>query len=536
MPLDLKSIFCRGLGFLTLCAATVPARATTFSVTTTADSGLGSLRRAINEANKTPDSDRILFALPESQKQNGVWVIQPLSALPEITAPVRLTGPGSQYLKLKGAGLAVSQPVTSSSPDSSPQFVISGLTIRDGNGISSLATRLRLDDIRFINNHGSSRGGGLSSALTDLAVNNCYFEGNEAVTGSGLAVWAGGKAVVTNSTFLNNGYEAAQDVLCVGGAISCGGVIAVDNCRFSGNRADMGTAFFVEAYDLLQSGTAVPGEASLTNCVFQGNVQLGTQNVLYNWGGTVCSEYSNLTVQLSTFQNNSIGRGGAIYATGNDSFGAVKVARCTITGNSSLAGGAVFNQGGAVSLINSTISGNVTAGGGAIQNADLNGNGLSPSTTLTNCTLNRNGKASAASEIYADAGDIALLNTIVRPVDGGVSLTQAGGTITSLGHNLASDNGGGLLTATGDKVNVLPKFDLNGLQDNGGPTLTIALRPGSPAIDAGDDSVLGLPYNLGTDQRLGFPRKSGSHADIGAFEYQQVASPQATSGSSATLF
>lgn len=57
---------------------------------------------------------------------------------------------------------------------------------------------------------------------------------------------------------------------------------------------------------------------------------------------------------------------------------------------------------------------------------------------------------------------------------------------------------------------------LGPLADNGGPTLTMALLPGSPAIDAGNTSVA-----PGTDQR-GFPRPAGLAADIGAFEYGSV--------------
>jgi hypothetical protein len=52
--------------------------------------------------------------------------------------------------------------------------------------------------------------------------------------------------------------------------------------------------------------------------------------------------------------------------------------------------------------------------------------------------------------------------------------------------------------------------------DNGGPTLTMALLPGSPAIDAGNPSLA-----PGTDQR-GFPRPAGLAPDIGAFEYGSV--------------
>ena len=78
----------------------------------------------------------------------------------------------------------------------------------------------------------------------------------------------------------------------------------------------------------------------------------------------------------------------------------------------------------------------------------------------------------------------------------------------------------------GDRANPIdPKLDP--LSDNGGPTLTHALMPGSPAIDTGDDSVLGAPHLLTTDQRgVGFPRKSGAHVDIGAYEVQGCGLPR----------
>src|SRR5262249_48608751 len=66
---------------------------------------------------------------------------------------------------------------------------------------------------------------------------------------------------------------------------------------------------------------------------------------------------------------------------------------------------------------------------------------------------------------------------------------------------------------TGQSANLGP------LADNGGPTLTHTLLAGSPAIDAGDNSVLGAPLSLTTDQRgAGFPRQLGSQGDIGAGE------------------
>ena len=64
---------------------------------------------------------------------------------------------------------------------------------------------------------------------------------------------------------------------------------------------------------------------------------------------------------------------------------------------------------------------------------------------------------------------------------------------------------------------------LGSLANNGGPTLTYALLPGSPAIDAGNNSI--IPSGTTTDQ-LGNPRISGSNVDIGAYELQQLQTPE----------
>jgi hypothetical protein len=99
------------------------------------------------------------------------------------------------------------------------------------------------------------------------------------------------------------------------------------------------------------------------------------------------------------------------------------------------------------------------------------------------------------------------------------------GSFTSLGYNLIgrTDGSSGFTNGVnGDlagSANAPLDPILGPLADNGGPTFTMALLHGSPALDAGSDALLQQPYNLKTDQR-GFPRRSGSHVDIGAFEFQ----------------
>src|SRR5205823_411806 len=97
------------------------------------------------------------------------------------------------------------------------------------------------------------------------------------------------------------------------------------------------------------------------------------------------------------------------------------------------------------------------------------------------------------------------------------------------GYNLSNDNGSGFLIGPGDQINTDPL--LGPLQDNGGPTFTHALLPGSPAIDTGDPNFTPPPF---FDQRgPGFDRVANGRIDKGSFEVQG-ATPTPTPTSTAT--
>ena len=114
-------------------------------------------------------------------------------------------------------------------------------------------------------------------------------------------------------------------------------------------------------------------------------------------------------------------------------------------------------------------------------------------------------------------GPLQIGNTILNRGDSGDNIHSFGVvTVTSLGYNLSSDDAGGFLTGPGDQINTDPV--LGPLQDNGGPTFTYALLPGSPAIDAGDPNFIPPPF---FDQRgPGFDRVVNGRIDIGSFEVQ----------------
>ena len=205
-----------------------------------------------------------------------------------------------------------------------------------------------------------------------------------------------------------------------------------------------------------------------------------------------------LTLTNSTVSDNAAGS----VSGGIDNLGTLTLASSTVSGNTAPdGGGGIWNQG-TLTLTNSTVSGNTTGQGGGIGRGGGIGNG---------------------------GATVILTNTIVSG-NSAPTGPDCEGAPTSLGHNLIGDDTGcGFTPATGDLVNVDPILDPLGLRDNGGPTLTIALLPGSPAIDSGDDSVLGSPHNVTTDQRgAGFPRLQGAHVDMGAFEAEPPEPPQAS--------
>ena len=169
------------------------------------------------------------------------------------------------------------------------------------------------------------------------------------------------------------------------------------------------------------------------------------------------------------------------------------ISNSTISGNSAPQVGGILNAGGAgvatLTIKNTTLSGNSGSVAGGIGNTN---NGSSATVTIGSTILN----AGALGENIVNLG-----------------------TFTSLGFNLSSDNGAGLLTATGDQINTDPQ--LAPLAYNGGPTPIHTQIPLSPAQDAGKNFS-----GATTDQRgPGFPRSlnsptivGGDGTDIGSFE------------------
>jgi hypothetical protein len=132
--------------------------------------------------------------------------------------------------------------------------------------------------------------------------------------------------------------------------------------------------------------------------------------------------------------------------------------------------------------------------------------------TLNNSTIAGNSAAYQGGGIYVNS-PMAPRNTIIAANTAPTAGPDVYGNLGSQGHNLIGNPQDMTGWVSTDLLHVNPM--LGPLQNNGGPTQTRALLPGSPAIDAGDNT--GAPM---WDQRgPGFPRIERGIIDIGAFEY-----------------
>ncbi|EMI18592.1 extracellular nuclease [Rhodopirellula maiorica SM1] len=200
--------------------------------------------------------------------------------------------------------------------------------------------------------------------------------------------------------------------------------------------------------------------------------------------------------------NSATNEGGGLWNSGE---GTLAVTRSTVSGNISADGGGIFNDGtsGDITITNSTIAANT---------ATINGGGINSEgadVTLTSVTIAGN-TAVIGGGIYTLGGVFSTTNTLVAN-NNATTGTDASGSITSGGNNLLGNSAG--VTLSGSLQTNITDVDalLDMLGDNGGPTHTIALLQGSPALNSG------VAAGLTVDQR-GVARPQGTGFDIGAFE------------------
>ena len=207
----------------------------------------------------------------------------------------------------------------------------------------------------------------------------------------------------------------------------------------------------------------------------------------------------------------------------------VAIDRITITGgraegstpdNIQSQGGGILSYGN-LTLTNSTVSGNTaTNASGGIYN-------VFGALTITNSTVSANTSTNSSGGGIYNAGTARLTNTIVARNRATADPDVGGMAFDSEGNNLIGNTGGSTGWSASDLLNQQKPL-LGPLQNNGGPTNTLALWPGSPAIDAADNDRCPA-----VDQR-GITRKDGDGdrtviCDIGAYERSDLSSPKVSS-------
>jgi len=317
-----------------------------------------------------------------------------------------------------------------------------------------------------------------------------------------------------------------------GGILNDGGIVVLRAVIVSGNSATTGGG--------VHNGiaTSVPASLTITDSIISGN---SATNVIA--GGGIDNNRGSMTITGSMVSAN-VGSG----ITSGD---IAVITRCTISGNTS--GGGIVNVG-AMTISGSTISNNTAGDGGGvhtfgparatttISNSTISGNfafhgggfnHTAGSLTITNCTITGNSASNSGGGIrQTSPGTVAVNNSIVAGNFQSASSSDIVGAVSaSSSFNLIGNAGtaGGLSQGTGGNIvgnngvgTIAIDTILNPtLANNGGATLTHALVPDSPAIDAGDPNFDPSAFDppLLLDQR-GFDRVVQGRLDIGAYEFR----------------
>ncbi len=313
-----------------------------------------------------------------------------------------------------------------------------------------------------------------------------------------------------------------------------------DVLAISGNNASRVIQIFAGSYNVIISGltirngrvTGSTAEGGGINNLSTGIVTLDSCNIINNKaegssarGGGIFNNNNAGKMYLnycrvendtshSTGAGGTSSRGGGIYTNSSLAVGnVVEINNCLIANNRASSnqsgstvwgGGLASNGNGKFTIVNSNISGN--------SSADDGGGVYGPGVTLSFVTISNN---IAGTSGGGSAGSVATVikNSLIAG-NSAPNGPDCAGTLNSQGYNLIGNTSG--TTITGDPTgNILDvSAGLAPLADNGGPTLTHALLPGSPALNTGncDPAVT-------TDQR-GFSRPQDGQCDIGAFENQ----------------
>jgi hypothetical protein len=323
-------------------------------------------------------------------------------------------------------------------------------------------------------------GGGCVYSKGSLQLNDTVITSCQVLDFASSANYAGGGVLVNStltmidSSILNNQiYSSLGNAF--GGGASVGGDVVLDHSTISGNSVSNASGGITES-----GGLDIGGKLFMTYSTISNNAVGGLPSSPGSIGGA--RVIGGALISNSTISGNTAdGGAGGLMIYGSSASPNV-ITNSTISGNTAGGIGGIYARG-PTTIANSTIAFNT-------ETAFARGSGLRLAYSL----------ADIESSIIASNTSPGTTQNIDLGISGGVTgandLIGPSGTVSLPPGTIQSDP------------------NLLALADNGGPTKTHALGPGSPAIDAGNNSTSQLNDQRGT----GFPRVVGSAADIGALE------------------
>ncbi len=419
-----------------LTISAINAAAATFIVSNTNDSGAGSLRQAVLDANAAATADTIVFDasfnVPKMITVATVINISPAAGVDTLT----ITGPGANLLTITNNNNRIFQ--NGANDPTQDLLTISGINfvqsaIATQGPINNFAN-LTVNNCVFSGNNATTASGrAIANAIATsvLTVSNSAFNGGS--SGFGGAISSDGTATITNSTFSSNTAGS-------GGAISSGGVLNVTGCTFTNNVSTNGSATGLGGGAIYSSSNLITATATITDSTFTGNTVGGSQG----GGGAIRNRSGSMTITNSNFTGNSaVPGGGAVHNTD-----VISISGCNFTNNSAVGGGsvqvgtggAISNQGGGqVTIANSVITGNSAAshGGGIYFQPNADGALMN----VSNSTISNN-TSNSDSNTTGDGGGMYTTNG-----GGTVLVNISGSTIsgnTAISGGTTNGNGGGV--------------------------------------------------------------------------------------------
>lgn len=314
------------------------------TVSSVLDSGPGSLRQAILDANANPGPDTIVF---DASFYASAKTIVINSAPPQIGGVLTITGPGSSLLTVQRSanGAGISRQVFNSFATTlsmSGMTVTGGAISGSGGGLSivGVSPSVTLDDMIFTGNVSENFGGAIYLGNdASLTIRNSIISKNSALSGGGIYFNNGGTLLMENTSVIGNIAKAPSN-------------------------ASAGGLYFDAKVLTAPPPGYTPGTLVIRNSTFSGNTSTGIAGAIH-----IDTLIGTLQLENSTFSGNSAVSGGAIALTSGA--GSLLVQNCTITQNTASGTSATTGGGGifrtsilnnSITLVNSIVSGNTNSG------------------------------------------------------------------------------------------------------------------------------------------------------------------------------